>query len=581
MIGVAPEGGTRAAFLEYIGRIRSGAVRPVTVFNTWYDMQGDELTESNSRERMATLQSKLLDPYQIPLDSFVLDDGWDDYRIPWVVHARRFSGDFSSLSGWLQGRGTELGLWFGPFGGYGEGARLRVEAGRKQGWEVTANGLSLCLAGRNYHQKLKQVVLEMVRKYHVNHFKFDGVPYGCNDPNHGHLIGIYSREADLRAFLDILKSIRAADSKAFLNITTGNWLSPWWLMYADVVFMGGLDYGFLNDVPAASERDKAITYRDKILYDDFRRYEFQFPHNSLMTIGIIKGKLGGEGGLEESLETWINNAIINFSRGSMMTELYLSPGILKPEEWRTLGEIMRWARANSDVLLGEARFIGGDPGERQVYGYSHFKEGRGIVTLRNPVIEAQSFVLPIETRGEHVYHARVIFPYSEPLPGTFRYGDSVPLELEGFETKVIEFSSAAGAAAAPATPVRSPSIGGLRIDEHQGSFDLMIPEGSPARLAILCEAAGALTPELRRDGQPLQFQVVSPHSSEEGLGVGSGAWEFLVAAVPAGRSHIEFQLSGAAKVSAWIRRDREIGEPVIPAPIGKQRHVTHLFSKQW
>jgi hypothetical protein len=581
VVGVAGEGGTRAAFLEYIDRIRSGRVRPVTVFNTWYDMQGDTLTDSNSRARMATLKSELLDPYQIPLDSFVLDDGWDDYQTPWQIHQRRFGGDFSALDRSLRGQGTALGLWFGPFGGYAEGVRLRIEAARKLGWEVTANGRALCLAGRNYHQKFKQVVLEMVRKYHVNHFKFDGVPYGCNDPNHGHLVGVYSREADLRAFVDILKSIRAADPHVFLNITTGNWLSPWWLMYADVVFMGGLDYGFLNDVPAVSERDKAITYRDKVLYDDFRKYAFQFPHNSLMTIGIIKGTLGGEGGLEESLETWVNNAIMNFSRGSMMTELYISPGIMKPEEWRTLGEITRWARANSDVLLGDARFIGGDPGERQIYGYSHFKGGRGIVTLRNPVIEPQSFALPIDTRGEHAYHARVIFPYSEQLPGTFRYGDSVPLALDGFETKVIEFSPGEGAPSPASESAPSPVVSGLRIDDRAGSFDLTIPAGRAARLAILCEGASALKPELRRDGQPLQVATASPQSTEKGLGVGGGTWTFLVAPVPAGHSHIDFKVAGAAKASAWVLTDFKIGKPVIPAPAARERHTTHLFTRQW
>jgi hypothetical protein len=58
------------------------------------------------------------------------------------------------------------------------------------------------------------------------------------------MLGVHSREAHLRAFIDILKAIRAEDRRVFLNITTSIWLSPWWLQYTDVVFMGGLDYGF-------------------------------------------------------------------------------------------------------------------------------------------------------------------------------------------------------------------------------------------------------------------------------------------------------------------------------------------------
>jgi len=578
VLGVARDGLTRSAFMDYIGRIRSGKVRPVTVFNTWYDMQGETLTEKNSLERMAALKSNLLEPFRIRLDSFVLDDGWDDRPNPWTIHPRKFGGDFSGLSRTLRSEGTALGLWFGPIGGYGEW-QVRIEGGRRQGWEVTANGRNFCLAGRNYHEKFKQIVLEMVRRYRVNHFKFDGIPYGCNDPGHGHLPGVYSREAHVRAFIDILKSIRAADPEVFLNITTGNWLSPWWLPYTDVVFMGGLDYGFLNDVPAVSERDKAITYRDKILYDNFRLHACQFPHNSLMTIGIIKGLLGSEGGRDETLEAWAHNVIMNYSRGSMMTELYISPSMLKPEEWQALGSIMRWAHVNSDVLLGEARFIGGDPGRRQVYGYSHFKDGRGIVTLRNPSIERQVFELALDERGGEAYRARVIFPYTELLPGTFRYGDSLPLTLEGFEVKVLEFGPVLTGEPPAAAKTSEPAVEGLRMAGSSGSFTLTTR--AAARLAILCESAGELRPALRGNGEALKFSTVSPGSSERGLGVGVGGWTFLVAPLAAGRHQIDFELAGAAKATAWLISDLAIGTPVIPAPTPKERLVTQLFSKEW
>jgi hypothetical protein len=299
-----------------------------------------------------------------------------------------------------------------------------------------------------------------------------------------------------------------------------------------------------------------------------------------MTIGIIKGELGSEGGREESLENWVNNAIMNYSRGSMMTELYVSPSMLKREEWQTLGSIMRWAQDNSAVLLRDTRFIGEDPGERQVYGYSHFSGGRGIVTLRNPSIEAHVFELAIDEPGSQSYRARVIYPYSENLSGTFRYGDTLNIPLEGFEVKVIEFGPpAAGIEATAAESVREPEMQGLRIGGRAGAFTLTTPDAS--RLAILCESPAVLRPALRSNGQPLPFTAVSPRSSEQGLGVGGGGWTFVVARVAPGRHQIEFDLPGVAKVSAWVIAEAGIGPVPIPASGGKRRRVTQLFSREW
>ncbi|MEN6535599.1 MAG: hypothetical protein ABFD89_18190, partial [Bryobacteraceae bacterium] len=336
VMGVGPDGAVRSAFLDYIGHIRSGKVRPVTVFNTWYDMQRDTLNQANCIERMDALKKNLLDRFSLQLDSFVLDDGWDDRNTVWSIHQQRFGGDLAPVQQSLERSGTRLGIWYGPVGGYDQ-RELRIEAGKKEGYEITANGRFFCLAGPKYRERFRQSVMEMVSKYHVNHLKFDGLPYGCNNPEHGHLLGIYSREAHLRTFIDLLQAIRAADPDVFLNITTSNWLSPWWLMYADVVFMGGHDYGFLTDVPTVSERQKAITYRDSVLYDDFTRNAYQFPQSSIMTIGIIKGLLGDEGGKGESLDDWTHNAVMNFSRGSMLTELYISPSMLSKAEWERLG----------------------------------------------------------------------------------------------------------------------------------------------------------------------------------------------------------------------------------------------------
>jgi hypothetical protein len=593
VLGVAADGAVREAFLDYISRIRSGAVRPVIVFNTWYDMQRDTLNERNCLERLRLLKEKLLDPYGIRLASFVLDDGWDDRNSVWEVHARRFPGGPGALTDALRQAGAGLGLWFGPIGGYDQ-RELRIAAGRKLGYEITANGQYFCLAGSQYREKFKSTVLEMVRRYSVNHLKFDGVPYGCNAPNHGHAVGVYSREAHVRAFVDLLRAVRAADPGVFLNITTSNWLSPWWLRYADVVFMGGMDYGFLNNVPAVSERDKAITYRDAVLYDDYRKHEYQFPNSSLMTIGIIKGTLGAEGGQGESEQSWVRNAIMNFSRGSMLTELYISPAVLSSGEWRALGSVIRWADRRKDVLLYDTRLVLGDPSQREVYAYAHFS-GQGIVTLRNPSIEEQTVTLSLNrelglTPDSVPLRARVIYPYRDLLPATLRFGDSVRFAVRGFEVLVIEFVPPGSVTEEGPRKERSTWKPDFEygFSNGRGTMTIALPSRTENRcLALLYEAeAGTSSVGLKfaDNGRHVEARIVSPGSTEKGLGQGAGQWVFYIVPLAEGSNRIEF--TGAppeGKLRAWALADFPSStagtdsDGQLPLP-GFDSQVVHLFT---
>ena len=50
-------------------------VRPFLLYNTWYDLQNLVMNHDNTLERVLRL-AKLLEPYGLHLDSFVLDDGW-------------------------------------------------------------------------------------------------------------------------------------------------------------------------------------------------------------------------------------------------------------------------------------------------------------------------------------------------------------------------------------------------------------------------------------------------------------------------------------------------------------------------
>ncbi|MEJ2007711.1 MAG: alpha-galactosidase [Acidobacteriota bacterium] len=443
VIGVAAKDGeVHTAFMDYVRQMRVAPVRPYLLYNSWYDLQRPNVTEKNTIERVQQLNRDLLEKYKLHLNSFVLDDGWDDLDNIWHVNPREFPNGFGSLVAALEGIGSRLGLWFGPIGGYSVRSR-RIASGRRMGMEISSNGQYLVIAGTKYRRYLRDRMLHFAKEDGVNYYKIDGTVMGSNVPGQGYPLGIYSREADAGALIGILKDLRAADPKVFLNVTTSMWLSPWWLRWADTIWMGGADSGYLSTLPAYAPRQSAISYRDSVLYDDFVRHHVQFPMSSIMTHGIIRGQLNLLGGRNESLQNW-DDAIIHYlSVGNMMVELYVTPSLLSPDEWQSLGRSLEWQHANASTLLANSTMVLGDPAQRRSYGFVHSSPKESIVTLRNPYVTPRFVRLKLDRASgfqpwTSADEAEVIYPYRLNLPGTFHYGDTLGIELGAYQQKVIE-----------------------------------------------------------------------------------------------------------------------------------------------
>ena len=536
VIGVAPAGAVHAWFMRYVARIRVAPVRPYLLYNTWFDMPERKMTEAKLLRRARQFRRILTRRYRLKLNAFVLDDAWDNYRQLWHVDRSRFPGGFRPLARALGTVPTHLGLWFGPIGGYSH-RRLRLAAARRLGMEITTNGQFLCLAGRKYQRYFTARLLSVERRFGVAYFKLDGIPFGCNDPNHGHPVGIYSREADMRAFKHILKKLRAQNPHVFLNATTSVWLSPWWLKYADTVWMGGADSGYLPRVPALEPRESAISYRDSVLYRDFVLHRLQFPMNSLMTHGIIRGKYNLLGGKNEPEREWENEIVHYFSVGNMMYELYITPSLLNRREWNALAAGIRWAEANAHPLLDNSRLVLGDPAQRQVYGFVHASPAKIIITLRNPFVTPRNVKLPLTAAngfiaGSASWRAETIYPYRRQMPGTLRFGGNLRLRLGAYEERMIELRPASAgmrltgarytvlraargavslALFAPAGENRTLRLGGvkgaLRRRVHFGPAGAheSEPRFSPPRLSRNWRAAASPTASLPAPAQTLQL----------------------------------------------------------------------------
>ncbi len=446
VIGFAEDGHIKRAFWQYLDRIRVAPLRPYLLYNSWYDLRAPEMVsdptavmnEENVRRIIGLFRKNMIQPFGIHFDAFVLDDGWDIYRSDWQLNPDQFPNGLVPIAEELEKDSTHLGIWYGPIGGYSH-RNWRVGWMKEQGYETV--GTQMCLAGKNYFQLFKRRVLDNVVNDGIRYFKWDGIQFSCNEPDHGHPIGLYSRRAILKAVAELCKTVRLASPEVFLNITSGTWLSPWWLLYANQIWMQGYDYGYAN-VPSISKRDAAMTYRDYVLYDDFRRKGFWFPIANLMTHGIIKGNLQKLGGETEPLDKFTDNAVLYFARGVSMWELYISPDLLTDGEWLAIAQSIRWAKDRFPILMN-TEMIGGDPGNREAYGYVHFRGDRGIVAARNPYIEPAHLRVPLSAayglnpRANSLI-VEQIYPVRRFLPGIYSEGGILTLELSGYETAVYE-----------------------------------------------------------------------------------------------------------------------------------------------
>ena len=378
VIGATPSNQLRRGFLRYIELERAHPYRTFLHYNSWYDIAyGTQYDADQCVERIKTYGEELGRKRGVKLDSFLFDDGWDDTAAMWQFHKGLPDG-FTPLKKAAVEAGGGPGVWLSPWGGYGKLREQRLSAGKKDAYEIDAEGFAL--SGPKYYRRFHEVCLEFVDKYGVNHFKFDGT--GSPDKQYpGSEFG-----SDFEAAIQLIRDLRKARPDLFINLTTGTWPSPFWTRYADSIWRGGEDHSFAG---VGTDRQKWITYRDGDTYAGIVRKGPLYPLNSLMLHGLIfakhAGKLDTDPAGDFRDEVWSY-----FGSGTDLQEMYITPSLLSPKNWDDLAEAARWSRANADVLV-DTHWVGGDPNKLEVYGWASWSPRKGILVLRNPSDKPQSF----------------------------------------------------------------------------------------------------------------------------------------------------------------------------------------------
>ncbi len=371
VIGVVSENQKRRDFLYYLERERARPYKHFLHYNCWWDITDDGASSFTSEqliERMHAWNEKFIEPFDVKLDAFVFDDGWDNLDSIWYFDPIKFPNGFAEQADLCKEYNSGIGVWLSPFGGYLENKKRRIESAHREGLETNDKGLSL--AGTNYYNRFLERSLDMLNNYKVNYFKYDG--FGGANPKY---------LPDMEAGTRLIKSLRHNNPDVFVNITVGSWPSPFWLKYADCTWRGS---GDLHNAGQGNKTQKFITYRDGTLHNNIVNRAPYYPLNSIMTVGVAYANLGHPSNyINDNLEDFKDMVRSSFGAGSNLQELYISHDRMLEEFWPVLVEAVKWSEENED-LLKDTHWIGGSPINLEVYGFASWKPGKGIITLRNP-----------------------------------------------------------------------------------------------------------------------------------------------------------------------------------------------------
>ncbi len=443
----------REAFFEYIDGIAQPS--PLRVqYNTWYDRMKN-IDAENIQKAFYNVEKKLSSHGVPPLDGYVIDDGWPNYKAQfWEYDQSDFPNGFLDASHMAKCFGSEFGVWLGPRGGYGTNHAFAKRIEKSGNGYYNAQSDDICVASETYLNNLEKFLVKTTLENDISYWKLDGFMLKpCLDSRHDHITGgdheMYMISEMWARWIKIFKSLRGARAKQgkkiWLNITCYVNPSPWWLQYVNSIWLqNSNDIGFAENYPkgAQAQVDAELTYRDGIYYDFLVTRGLQFPAANIYNHEPIYGR---EAKLDYTDREFEKAFYWNACRGAALNELYISESMMDGEKWSILSDVLCWQKQNFHILKN-AMFLGGDPTENNVYCYASWTEdGEGIIALRNPTDEAAALTLTLnKLMGcpeslENVKKFAVYDDSGKKDDNLYSYNGKIDLTLAPFEIKIFQF----------------------------------------------------------------------------------------------------------------------------------------------
>lgn len=448
----------REDFLTYIRDI-SRDIKPRFQYNSWYDHMHD-ISDENITKSFMEIEKGLSQTLVPPLDSYVVDDGFVDWKSDFWNFNSKFPNELYPASTLAKKFSSNFGLWNGPRGGYNDETgkfAKRMEKAGKGGYNAAAN--DVCVASHDYIKNITDYYLDYTKKFDINYWKLDGfLLTACPSKKHGHITGGYNDmyqytemwENWINIFRKLHLSRETAGKDLWINQTSYCNASPWFLQWADSFWIQNSgDIGFIDKTKkfeklSDKDVDRVLTYRDNCYYDFSVTRNYQFPHEFIYNHDPIYGNTAKIKMTDEEFRKYI---FMITTRGTAFWELYYSYNMFNKVKWQINADALRFIR-NEYETLKTSQFIGGCPADGEVYGYSCWSENKGIVSLRNPANRTQKFTFTLDEAfgvNKNAENMRLAFvePYGRQTESrTYSYGDTITVNLAPLEVMIMKFSSA-------------------------------------------------------------------------------------------------------------------------------------------
>ncbi len=382
--GVSPAGAVCPAFRQYVAsrmrRVVRGHDQPYAIFEPFGARPGGSFDETASflLDNIAKVVAGAQESGA--RFDYYLVDFWQDVRGDLTHFApQRFPSGFAPVKTAIDQAGMLPGLW--------------IDSGGLPAWTIGENPLvQPCFTepnGRGILCRASEPIKSMYTKAFIHHIKENGVRLlkfdnlgpdckfpVCNNLSHGHLGGPYSLEAMHNSVIEFLGELDRACPEVFLMLYWG-YCSPWWLLHADTYFEPGvlMEGASPSSQPAPFARSSIIQRGDQVQWlctdtpwlgkDSLGVWLSDWPWNSC--VGKVR---------------WQESVVMDICRGSMLAQIWSDTPWLSPPERKQIADFIALMKANPRCFAN-SRFIIGDPGQDEPYGYACTDGQRAFLAIHN------------------------------------------------------------------------------------------------------------------------------------------------------------------------------------------------------
>ena len=518
------QGVIQSDFYDYIDSIATPSDFRLQ-YNSWFDNMM-RIDDDNILSSFIEIEKELTQTGVRPMDSYVVDDGWNNYNNTSVVDSVRsgttlnttgfwefnskFPNGLTTSSSLVNKLGSDFGVWIGPRGGYnffGSLADILTKSGTG-----SKSGGSIDVADATYVQKFEEMAINWMHDYGVNYWKWDGFadvaqynafPSGEGvvgySEEHRHMYGgqnqMYHVTDLWEKWIVLMENVRQAEKdynikNLWISLTCYVNPSPWFLQWANSVWLQCAgDRGEISNGTLNNKMDNMLTYRDANYYEFVQVHQFQFPLANIYNHDPIYGS-EGTGIVADSMtaEQFKNYLYMMGTRGTAFWELYYSDSLLDKDKYLVNAEFLEWEEENFSKLKN-AKMIGSHPssatrlstyrnggmssGEVQnPYGFACFDGNAGIISMRNPSATEKTITFTLNdaigVAKAGTYYMSTVHTYSPngtiaTAKDTYTKGEEVSVTLQPGEVQVWSLSQNADTTAPTFKSLTSVSGTELRV----------------------------------------------------------------------------------------------------------------------